>query len=62
MIEFKNDAEIWKFLIDGGTVVEKSVGANKKKIRLVDGKKTYLDGKSANNCLLSYDYWIGIAL
>ena len=31
MIEFKNDAEIWKFLIDGGTVVEKSVGANKKK-------------------------------
>jgi hypothetical protein len=62
MIEFKNDAEIWMFLINGGTVVEKSVGENKKKIRLVAGKKTYLDGASANNCLLSYDYWVGIDL
>ena len=60
MVEFNNDAELWKFLLAGGTVVEKCVGISKRKLYLNNGNKTYSTGESARNCLLTYNYWVGI--
>ena len=66
MIYFSNDAELFQYLLDGGTIVEK-IGSNEgRELKLVNGLKTYTkgsghirDGDSARNCLLSYDWWIG---
>lgn len=68
MIEFKNDAELWEFLLAGGVVIEKNYTVDRVKVKLVNGLKTYVNntsnrkyGQSAKNCLLYYDYWVGIS-
>ncbi len=57
MVVFKNDAELWRFLIDGGTVIDKM--ARSSRIKLVDGIKKYTTGESAANCLMTFTYWLG---
>lgn len=66
MIRFSNDAELWQFLLNGGTVIEKH--GHRREIKLVNGMKTYTktadgvnDFESAKNCLLSFDWWYGKA-
>lgn len=58
MIRFLNDAELWRYLLDGGTVIEK-YGPDRKEIRLVNEVKTYVKtGRSAKHCLLTYEWWV----
>lgn len=59
MIKFINDAELFRFLLNGGTVIEIR-GPDRKEIRLVNGIKTYTKtNERAKNCLLSYEWWLG---
>ena len=65
MIHFSNDAELFQFLLDGGTLIEKE-GDHRRELKLVDGLKTYTkgdghveDGSSAKKCILSYNWWEG---
>ena len=59
MIKFTNDDELYRFLLDGGTIIEIR-GPDRKEIKLVNGIKTYTKtNKRAKNCLLSYEWWLG---
>jgi hypothetical protein len=58
IIFFKSDADIFNWLLDGKEVFS-LVYTDNKSLKLVNGNKTFCDGTSAANCLLSYKNYYG---
>jgi hypothetical protein len=54
---FKTQQELWEYLIGGGKITCKYGKDDHKYIHLIDGITRYPNGDSAQNCILSVDYW-----
>jgi hypothetical protein len=54
---FKTQQELWEYLIGGGKITCKHGKDEHKYIHLINGITRYSNGDSAQNCILSVDYW-----